>query len=155
MTRAYQGRGSRLLFSTDAINYLQLGQLQTITPSGSRSQIVDVTHMGSGPFSQKQSVQVDGGDISFTGVLDPQDPVLQIFSKLQPNFTQCWFRVILTDGTALYFQGFVSEFVSFKIDYSKALSFSGKISVTGGIQTGPGGFQVPGFQSPGFQTFFA
>jgi len=156
MTTAYPGRGSQLLSSPDGATFTKVGQLQQVIPTGQKSSIVDQTNLSSpGKFRQVLASLVDGGDIVFTWIADPQNPTIAALGTYQRRLQLTWFKLILTDGTQTLFQAYVSEFTPLpRIDYAKVLTFTGKLTLSGPVQFGSAGFQFPGFQSPGFQTAF-
>ena len=80
---------------------------------------------------------IDPGDVSFDGVLDPQNATYASLNTLQSNRTLSQFLITLTDGTTYDFDGFVTEFVPASVDYSKEITFSGKITITGSVTITP------------------
>jgi len=156
----YMGRGSKLQISADGINFLTVAQLQKFAFSGLKTVLVDTTNLRSpGNAKENLPVQVDSGEVTFSGVLNPHDAVALDIPSLQFGLAQISVKIIVPDGTTYSFMGSISEYVPVAVEYSKALTFSGKINISGALTIIPGstgmtarGFQVPGFQSPGFQS---
>lgn len=136
-TVAYQGRGSHLATSPDGVSYTNVAQLKTIAFSGAEAAFEDITNLDS-PTIFKEWIKtiVDAKDVSFTGILNPADPSTQgLLTQLQAagSASQYYWKITLPNGSVIAFQGFVSGLNLVNVDYSKALTFSGKIMIVGPI----------------------
>lgn len=137
-TVAYQGRGSSLQTSPDGSSFTTVAQLQKFSFGGMKSTLEDITNLSSPTaFKEVLPTIVDPGDVSFNGILDPQNASINNLSTLLQNRTLEYFKILLTDGTAITFQGYVTEYVPADVDYSKAILFSGKVSITGAVTITP------------------
>lgn len=160
-SKGYAGRGAKLQTSPDGGAYTTIAQLRRFAFGGMRTTMVDATDISSAGIARKLAVLFDGGDVTYSGILNPADTTINNLLTRQAGLTRTFFQLLLPDGSALKFQGFISEHVPADVDYSKAIVFSGKITIDGAVAfvpvggggggTGGGGFQHPGFQIPGFQ----
>jgi hypothetical protein len=139
-TNAYRGRGCTLGVSSTSSGFTTIAQLRTFKFAGLKSTLEDVTNLSSPTaFKEWLPTIVDPSDLSFDGVLDPQNATIHSLPGLLQNQTEQYFQITLTDpaSTALTFQGYVTEYNPVSVDYSKALMFSGKIQITGPITIAP------------------
>ncbi len=135
-TVAYQGRGSHLQTSPDGVTYSNVAQLQKFSFSGLKATLEDITNIDSpSAFKEFLPTIVDPGDVSFDGILDPQNTTIEGLTTLLQNFTKTFFKIILSEGTFMTFTGYVVEYVPASVDYAKAITFSGKIQITGPVTT--------------------
>jgi hypothetical protein len=156
VTSAYQGRGSRLYLSGDAANYARVAQLQSFDFDGGQVEMLDATDISSAGFHRKLPGPVDWGQLSYEGVLDPRAPSQASLGYLRASRGLGYFRIALPDGTWYAFQGYVVKHAPAKVNYAKAITFSGAIEIDGPVQSTNGGaFQWPAFQWPAFQSGFA
>lgn len=141
MTNAYLGYGSTLKQSTDGVTFVMTAQLKKFAPAGSKQTIVDQTNLRStGPFTQPLPAQVDTGEIEFSGVYSG-DSTQATLAQLHGQMQLGYFKVTLTDGTVWNFSAYVAEFTPWEVTYNKAIPFSGKLRVVGGM-TPPSGPQI-------------
>jgi hypothetical protein len=138
MTRSTSGFGSKLLYSTDNINFTALIQLKRMKPSGSKQTHVDQTNiLTATPFMQPLAVRVDSGELDIDGVLSPGDGTQLTLGQLHAQMTLAWWKVLLPDGLTVYsFQAYVIEYTPFDVAYDKFIPFSAKLRISGGL-TGP------------------
>ena len=129
----YAGRGTQLLYSADNITFLPVNQLQQFEPDSSKQTIVDQTNILSGNFAQPLAVQVTAGDISFAGILNPQDASYLALLGFHRALTLAWWRAILVDGTVFAFQAYVVDFKPFSVKFNKLYGWSGKLRVAGSL----------------------
>ena len=159
----YAGRGTQLLYSLDNVTYIPVPQIQQFAPGGSREVMVDQTNLSSpGPFTRPYAVQVDCGDIDFSGVLNPQDTAYLALLAAHLTNTLLFWKALLTDGVTQYtFQAYVSEFKAFDAQVKKAYRWSGKLRLVGGLNqsfapvghiTSTAAFQPSAFDPAAFQT---
>lgn len=139
-TKAYPGYGAKLQTTTDGTDYFSIAQLQKILPSGSKQTTTDQTNLLTPDnFERPLAVLIDGGQIDIAGVLDPQNGSQLSLGTLHANLTLASWKLLLSDGVTTYsFNAYVSEYVPFTVQLSKALGFSAKLTVVGAM-TGPAG----------------
>jgi hypothetical protein len=138
MTTAYLGYGSKLFQSVDGVTFVVTAQLKKFAPAGSKQTIVDQTNLRSpGPFTQPFPAQVDTGEIELEGVY-AGDSTQATLAQLHGQMALGYFKGVLSDGTTWAFSAYVSEFKPWEVTYNKAIVFSGKLRVVGGI-TPPSG----------------
>ena len=137
-TVAYQGRGSHLAVSDDSIAYTNIAQLQKFAFAGLSATLEDVTNLDSPTaFKEWLPTIIDPKDITYSGILNPADATTNDLATRLQNFTLTHFKVTLTDGTTITFDGFVTDHVPVSVDYAKALTFSGKVQITSGVTITP------------------
>jgi hypothetical protein len=150
MSRAVAGYGSKLYYSLDQSTYLNVVQLQRISPAGSKQRMVDQTNLRTPDnFTRPMPVQVDSGEIDITGVYSG-DPSQFALAGCHGSMQLVYFRLVLSDGTIYNFAAYVSEFKPWEVVYSKFIPFSAKLRIVGGIQVPSSGFQGNAFGN-GFQ----
>lgn len=131
MSQAFTGYGSKLEYSADQVNYTRVGQLQRISPSGSKQKIIDQTNLRTPDnFTRSKAVQVDGGEVDFAGVYSG-DPTQLTLGQYHGSLTLLFFRLTLTDGTIYNFSGYVSQFNPGQAIYNKFIPFTGKLRIVG------------------------
>lgn len=141
-TVAYPGFGSHLASGgTAGSSYVNVAQLKTIDFDGIKVDFDDITNMDSpassfgATFKEYIKTVVDGGSVKMDGVLNPADTTTQaLFQNLElagQNALYYW-KVTLTDGSTLVFQGYVESF-QVKDAYNKAITFSSGIKIVGPI----------------------
>jgi hypothetical protein len=141
MTNARPGYGSKLFMSsTGAVgSFTPVAQLKSFIPTGSRQTLADQTNvLTPDNFTRPMAVRIDAGDIDLAGVLDPQNTQILQLGTAHASLALYFFKIVLTDGTEYDFQGLVIGYVPFSVTYDKAITFSSKIRVSGGL-TGPAG----------------
>lgn len=135
-SRAFTGYGSKLQYSADGVNFLNVVQLQRISPAGSKQKLIDQTNLRTpDSFTRPFPVQIDSGDIEITGVYSADGSQFAL-AGYHGSMSLLFFRLTLTDGTVYTFSACVSEFKPWDVTYNKYIPFSAKLSVSGGI-TGP------------------
>lgn len=136
-TIAKGGAGSSLQFSTDNVTFTKVAQLRQIKPGGSKQTMVDQTNILTPmPWTAPLAVRVDSGDLDIDGILDPANGSQLALGTLHKNMTLAWWKVLLSDGTPWTFQAFVSDYTPFAADVGKAMTFTAKLRIWGGL-TGP------------------
>lgn len=149
---AYAGRGTKLLYSLDNQNFTPVPQIQQFEPSGSKQTMVDQTNLSTaGNFTTPQAVEVDAGEIDFSGILNPQDPVYLALGSFHGAMTRVYWRAQLTDGSVFSFQAYVSEFKPFSAKKDKLYTWSGKLRLVGGMESPASAFQPDAFDPAAFQ----
>jgi hypothetical protein len=139
---AYGGRGALLSYLVGG-GYVSLAQLRQFESGGSKQTLIDQTNTRSpDSFVHPLPVQVDSGEIDFSGALNPEDPTYLALSEFHNGMTLVTWQVTLPDGSSASFQAYVSEFKPFGVAWNKLLDFSGKLRLAGGL----GGFAVGGEQ---------
>lgn len=142
-TTAYPGFGSHLASGGVAGSaYTNVAQLKNIDFDGIKCDFDEITNMdsptggaGLSIFKEYLKTVIDGGSVKFDGVLNPADPTTQaLFTNLQlaGQTALYYWKVTLTDGSTLVFQGYVENF-QIKDVYNKAISFSGGLKIVGPI----------------------
>lgn len=147
----YTGRGTVLSYSLDGQTWVALPQLQQFEPSGSKQTMVDQTNLQTqGNFTQPQAVQVDAGEVSFSGVYGGQIQQL-LLGQYHGSMTLLYWQAQLVDGTFYTFQAFVSEFKPYSVKWNKTYGFSGKLRIVGGMESPLSAFQPNAFDPNAFQ----
>src|SRR5262245_48969254 len=72
---AFAGRGSKLQYSTNppSVAYQVLAEIKTISFSGMKADLADVTNFESSNFREWLPTLNDSGELAFTGNLIPND----------------------------------------------------------------------------------
>jgi predicted secreted protein len=140
-TVAIAGQGFQLSVTvgTSPVVVTPIGQLRTAKRSGSKTRILDITNtdsprIGSGLiYEETLPTQISPGDIDFTGIMNPDDPSQILLQTLQDaGSLNAWTIELPNEAGHWAFNAYVSE-LSFDIDYSKEISFSGKLSCSGSV----------------------
>lgn len=138
-TYGYAGIGSKVFMSADGAKWQPVAQLKSCMPTGSKQTIVDQTNLLTPDvFSRQLAVRIDSGEIEMDGVLDPTNSDILQLGTAHASLAVYFFRIVLVEGTEWRFQALVSEFVPFTLKYSKYISFSAKLRVSGALN-GPAG----------------
>lgn len=136
-TLAYPGYGSHLASGgTTGASYTNVAQLKKVNFSGLKAEFDDITNLDSPTiFKEWMKTIVDGDTVTFDGVMNPADPTTQsLLSNIAlagANALYYW-KITLTNGSTLVFQGYVQDF-KFGAEYNKAITFSGGIKIVGNI----------------------
>lgn len=138
-TIAYPGYGSHLgSGGTTGAAYTNVAQLKKINFSGLKADFDEITNLDSPTiFKEYMKTVVDGDTVTFDGVMNPADPTTQaLLTNIgTPGLSALFFwKISLTNGSTLVFQGYVSDF-KFGAEYNKAITFSGSIKIVGNITT--------------------
>lgn len=137
----YQGRGSFLEFElTDGspATYVRVAQLQKFSFGGLKVATEKITNLDSPTaFDELIATIIDPGDVSFDGVLNPESIDQSDMLTLLQNRTRTGWNIVLTDTSAYSFEAYLTEFVPANVDYSKAITFSGKLTITGAVTFTP------------------
>lgn len=147
-SQAFAGRQSQLLFSPNppSVGYTLLAEIKTISFSGMKADLADVTNMESSNFREWLPTLNDSGDLSFTGNLLPNDASESDLIGFFNAQTLVTWEVVLppapTQGfnTSLgtfTFKAYVSS-IDRSIPVDKEASISGKLKITGQISYTPG-----------------
>lgn len=151
-TNASTGYGSKLYYSLDNTTFTAIAQLQHYELSGSKQSFIDQTNQSSpGNFTQPVAVQVDGGELEFSGVYKANDASQLTLGQLHGALTLAYWRNVLSDGSYWQFQATVSEFTPWGVVYNKFIPFSGKLRLTGGMESPLSAFQPDAFDPAAFQ----
>lgn len=142
-SQAFAGRGSALQYSTNppSVAYTPMAEVKTISFSGSKYDLSDVTNMQSSNFKEWLPTLADSGDLAVTGNLIPNDAtelaVIGFFNAatlvnwqvvLPPNAAQGFPTTLGTFS----FKGFVVE-IARSIPVEKEGSITLKIKITGQV----------------------
>jgi hypothetical protein len=140
--QAYCGRGTVLSYSPDAVTWTPVPQIQQFEPTGSKQTIIDQTNLSSpGNFTQPYAVQVDSGEIDFSGIYSGAIAQL-LLGAYHASLTLLNWQAQLVDGSFYTFQAFVSEFKPFAAKFNKLYTWSGKLRIVGGMQSPLSTFQA-------------
>jgi hypothetical protein len=140
--QAYVGRGTVLSYSTDNFTFVAVPQIQQFEPTGSKQTMVDQTNLSSpGNSTQPYAVQVDTGELDFSGIYSGAAPQLQL-GAYHAAMTLLYWQAELVDGSFYEFQAFVSEFKPFSAKWDKLYTWSGKLRLVGAMQTPLSTFQA-------------
>lgn len=140
-TVAYQGRGCKLNLQTSVspVVYTEVGQLSSVKMGGLKSGTIDITNLDSpSGFKEITPGIIDPGEISFDGILNPANSsIANLLALLQAQTLSYW-DLALSDGvTHVRFYGYVTEYAPVSdVAVGKALTFSGKITLTGQVTIG-------------------
>lgn len=139
---AYAGRGCKLNLQTGVSPtvWTAIAQIAKVTFSGIKITLDDITNLDS-PSAFKEWLAtgpVDPGDVTFTGVLNPASVTQGDMLSLIQAMTLSNFQITLSDNvTKIAFSGYFAEYAPVaNIEPSKAITFSGKIQITGPITMG-------------------
>ena len=135
-TQAIQGQGFQLSVTvgTSPAVVTPIGQLRTAKRSGSKTKIVDITNTDS-PSSYEETMPtiISPGDVDFTGVFGPDDTSQILLQTIQDARTLNTWKIELPNAAGHWaFTAYVSE-IAMDIDYSKEVTFSGKLSISGPV----------------------
>ena len=140
--QGYSGRGTVLSYSPDAVSWTAVPQIQQFEPDGSKQVMEDQTNLSSpGNYTQPFPVQVDSGEITFSGIYSGALAQLQL-GAYHASMTLLYWQAQLVDGSFYTFQAFVSQFKPFSAKFNKIYTWSGKLRLVGGIQTPLSTFQA-------------
>lgn len=135
-TTAVQGIGGKLQVSASSpVSYSNVAQLKNITFGGMTVEFDEITNLDSGLFKEWMKTLVDAKEVSFEGVLKTTDASQQaLLTNIQTAGAAAleYWRVLIFGGSTLDFQGYVADYTP-KVEYNKAVTFGGKIKITGGI----------------------
>jgi predicted secreted protein len=136
-TLAYPGYGSHLASGgTNGAAYTNVAQLKKVNFSGLKAEFDDITNLDSPTiFKEWMKTVVDGDTVTFDGVMNPADPTTQSLLAniaLAGSAALYFWKITLTNGSTLVFQGYVQDF-KFGAEYNKAITFSGGIKIVGNI----------------------
>jgi Lambda phage tail tube protein, TTP len=136
-TVAFPGYGSHLASGGLAgSSYTNIAQLKKINFSGLKAEFDDITNLDSPTiFKEWMKTVVDGDTVQFDGVMNPADPTTELLLTLigtAGTASLYFWKITLTDGSILVFQGYVQDF-KFGAEYNKAITFSGAIKIVGNI----------------------
>jgi hypothetical protein len=138
MSSALIAYGCQLMFSANGTTYTTVAQLRKFKGPESKQTIVDQTNIltagnGDAPLAARYS----SGEAEMDGVFKPQSSSQLTLGQLHANLTNAFWKLLLSDGVTVYtWQGFVSDYLPFDLDITKAIAFTAKIRVWGSI-TGP------------------
>lgn len=150
--QGYNGRGTVLSFSPDGVTWTAVPQLQQFEPDGSKQAMVDQTNLNSpGNFTQPYAVQVDAGEITFSGIYSGATAQV-LLGSYHASMTLLYWQALLLDGSLYSFLAFVSEFKPFSVKWNKYNTWSGKLRIVGGMQTPLSAFQSGAFDPAAFGT---
>jgi hypothetical protein len=147
----YNGRGTILQYSVDGQTWVLVPQIQQFEPAGSKQTMVDQTNLSTpGNFTQPQAVQVDSGEIEFSGIYAPLSGQL-LLGQYHGALTLLFWQAQLTDGSYYTFQAYVSEFKPFGVKVNKLNTWSGKLRLVGGMESPLSAFEPAAFDPHAFQ----
>lgn len=143
-TVAYPGLGSHLASGgTTGSSYTNIAQLKNIKFAGIKGKFDTITNLDSpagggsatAVFEEYLKTLVDGDSVTFDFVMNPADPTTQaLLANLQlAGQTALYFwKISLTNGSVLVFQGYASDF-KIDVSYDKAIIGSGGIKIVGPV----------------------
>jgi predicted secreted protein len=140
-SQAVAGRSSILQYSTNppSVAYTILSEIKTISFSGMKYDLADVSNMQSSSFREWLPTLADSGDLSFTGNLIPNDASELALIGFFNAATLVTWEVVLP-ATAAYptsagtftFKAYVAS-IDRNIPVDKEATISGKLKITGQI----------------------
>lgn len=118
--------------------YVPIAEIQTITRSGSKSDLADVTNMQSlGGYREYLATLRDAGDVSFNGNYIPNDPTQIDLQGLFDGATEAAWEIVLPPGVGFptslgkwTFNAFVAS-NDYSLPHDKEGKISGKLKITG------------------------
>lgn len=142
-SQAFAGRGSILEYTTSvpSVPYTAAAELKTITFSGMKYDMADVTNFESSNFKEWLPTLADSGDLGYTGNLIPNDATEIALRGFFNTATLVSWQVVLPANVAQgypnslggwTFKGYVIE-ISMAIPVEKEATITGKIKITGEI----------------------
>ena len=142
-SQAVAGRASILQYSTNppSVAYTTLAEIKTISFSGLKYDLADVTNMQSGNFREWLPTLADSGNLSFSGNLIANDPSQGALISFFNSATLVTWEVVLPPAPAqgfntslgtFTFKAYVSS-IDRSIPFDKEASITGKLKITGEI----------------------
>lgn len=135
-TDAIQGQGFQLSVTTivSPFTTITIGQLRSAKRSGSKTKMVDITNTDSpSAYEEMLPTTISPGDVDFAGVFGPSDTSQVELQTLQDARSKNTWKIELPSARGHWaFDAYVSE-LAFDIDYSKEVSFSGKLTINGPV----------------------
>jgi hypothetical protein len=142
MTDAVVGSGFQLSVSvgTSPVVITEIGQLRTAKRSGSKTKMVTITNTDSprvvsGGLIYEETLPtiISPGDVDFSGVFGPDDASQVLLQELQDLGSLNVYIISLPNARGHWtFSSYVSD-ISMDVDYSKEVTFSGKLSISGPV----------------------
>ena len=134
-----QGFQLSVLTGTSPLVTTPIGQLRTAKRSGSKTKMIDVTNTDSpGCYEETLPTIISPGDVDFSGVFGSLDSQIELQALQDARTLNSWVIELppipgnLTPAGHWSFSAYVSE-IAFDVDYSKEVSFSGKLSISGTV----------------------
>lgn len=138
-TVAYPGYGSSLASGgTTGSSYTNIGQLKKFEFGGLKADFDEITNLSSPSiFKEWLKTTVDGTEVSFEGVLNPNDvPTQGLLTNLAAAGSAAlyFWKITTTDGSTFVFTAYVASFKT-GAEYNKAITFSGSLKIVGNVTT--------------------
>jgi predicted secreted protein len=135
-TQAIAGQGFQLSVTTSIspVTVVSVGQLRTAKRSGSKTKILDITNTDS-PSAYEETLPsiISPGDVDFSGIFDPNSTSQVELQTLQDaRSLNAWVIELPNSAGNWAFNAYVSD-LSFDVDYSKEVTFAGKLSISGPV----------------------
>jgi predicted secreted protein len=135
-TKAISGQGFQLSVTTSLspVTVVAIGQLRTAKRSGSKTKMIDVTNTDS-PSAYEEQIPsiISPGDCDFSGIFDPASASQTELQTLQDARSLNAWKIELPNAVGNWvFNAYVSD-LAFDVDYSKEVTFSGKLSISGPV----------------------
>jgi len=144
-SQAFAGRSSVLQYSVNppSVSYNQLEEMKTISFTGTKADLVDVSNMNSEQFKEWLPTMIDSGDLSIAGNMIPNDQSEVDLINFFNNQTLVFWEVVLPPGGngpqrlnvsegTFSFAAYVSS-VDRTIPVDKEATITVKLKITGGI----------------------
>lgn len=135
-TDAVQGQGFKLSVVpiVSPFSPITIGQLRTAKRSGSTTATVKITNTDSpSAYEEILPTIISPGDVDFSGVFGPDDASQVELQTLQDARSKNIWTIELPNTRGHWtFSAYVTN-LAFDIDYSKEVSFSGKLTITGPV----------------------
>ena len=147
-SKAFAGRGSKLQYSTNppSVSYTELAELKSISISGAKYDLADITNMQSSNFREWLPTLADSGELSVAGNYIPNDATQSDLLGFFNNATLVTWEIVLpasaqqgfpTSLGMLTFKAYVSA-RDLSIPMDKEASVSIKLKITGAVTFTPG-----------------
>ena len=144
-TKYVVGKGSVFSISVDGgTTYVPVKQIKTISFSGGKSDLEDVTNMDStGAYREFAPTLLDAGSAALSGVMQPSDPGQLVMASAFTSQTLVKAKLqypIATGQTVGFLRSFYGYIQDSNIDaqFDKASTLSATIKITGPFTDTPG-----------------
>ena len=144
-SQAFAGRGSILQYSVNppSVPYTELSEAKTLTMSGMKYDLADVTNFESGNFREWLPTLADSGDLTIAGNLIPNDTTEQDLIGFFNTATLVTYQIVLPPGGngahafansegAFTFTAYVQS-IDRTVPHDKEATLTVKLKITGPI----------------------
>lgn len=136
-TNAIKSQGTKFyigdsVYTTSPTNYLEVGEIQTVSGPTGQATVIDATHLSS-EAKEKLMGLPDEGQVTLGGNYVDTDNGQDALLAARAAQEKRDFRITLSNGSGFLFQGFVLSFnidlgVDDKVSFSATIEISGPVS---------------------------